>query len=383
MSLLPMFIILGALSAAQGPPPDDAEKTARDYFETLRRDRERITSGYLEWTSTMDAYSRSEELVGSERTYRLWFDKTRRRMDLDEVRPRAPDHALHVRYAFDGKAYRRIDADRPDVVVQELTTAFLGDEPPKAMLPEYSVDPRVIGINGMEFGINLHYRLDKCGTFDPNSTFQVDRARIEGLEALELSIRNPKNHQTFIVPQGAILPARMTTRFGSREPGGGPPYPLLVEVESEVATWPNDRGERFEFPRTIKARRLDNGTVVLAETLRVRKVNFNVPIPASVLTWKGLQPPIGAALAINREYQRSETKEVQWDGERFVSVVVPPLSSNDPGPDDDDTATANAASPFVSGSILRTSSFVAAGSASLLAMIAAFLKLSRRRAAQV
>lgn len=369
MNALILTLIAAAALAQEKPLPDTGEG-GRTYFEKLYRNRETITSGNVEYTVTSDIDTRHRDLAGSVRTYRLWFDKDRRRMDLKEDRPNDLANALSTRYSYDGKTHRIIDVDRPNFCVREYTNAYLAGKEPSGVpvLTGHMVDPRLIGIVGMEYGFLHAHVLDEFKKIDPNAEFHVSRVQGLGRDATQISVHHPNGCvESRVVPANSLLPIKMTTKFAKISSNGKPLPDIRVEVESDVASWPNPRGVLFEFPRTVKIRRITDGEVESAETIAVRVVKFNTAVDPSDLTWKALRPARGASFMYNDEYKRTNTMAVKWDGEKFAAVPARPLSSAtvglEPGP----------------GESFRLASYIVLGVAALLATILFFVKVFRGR----
>lgn len=328
--------LLGMIVAATPPAPlPETAEEGRAYLERLYRDRAAITSGYLEYTVTTEVDARQKEAVGSVRTYRLWFDGDRRRLDIAEVRPRDPEHALSTRYATADGVHRIIDIDRANVCVREYTSKYLGGkEPPGVIaLSGHLIDPRLLGVTGTEYGFLQYRSLDDLKTIAPEAEVRVRRVEDAGKAAAEISLHYPNGRvSSYVVSEGALLPVRMRTVSAKHNPQGEAMPEIRVEVESDVALWPGARGAQVAFPRSLKIRRITAGEVEIAETITVREARFNTPIDSANLTWQALSPARGAHLILNDDYQWDPeySRATAWTGDRFA-VVPTGATLPDPG----------------------------------------------------
>jgi hypothetical protein len=97
---------------------------------------------------------------------------------------------------------------------------------------------------------------------------------------------------------------------------------LIINVEIQVESVSNQSGEFFEYPRSIRISRTEDGVVVFIEEVKVLSATFNVPIDPSVMTWKALNPVIGARIQYNGKYLRTREKAYQWDGDSFENLPI-------------------------------------------------------------
>ena len=357
LSLVGMMVMTHA-----GPVPD-AEQTVRDYRERLYRDRAEITHGYLEYTLTIETEERDRNLEGAVTNFRHWFEKDRYRIDRKEVRPNDPANAMDARFSCVDGAYRMIPLDAPTVLVNEFTKAYLGGKEP-ALMPWANFDPRLIGVVGVEFGQLQHDRLDELKHVDPKSIFHADQVGGPG-ETTQLSVIYPNSaSESYIVSEKAtLLPLKLVSKAPKSSPNGQPIPETRVEIDSEVVSRPNGRGERFEFPRMLKMRRIVDGQTTRAQTLEIRKADFNVPIDPSVYTWKGLGPRPGVGIMRDGQYRMS----LIWTGETFEDV---PIEARRP-PEADLGVTVGP----TQNSILRRSSYILLGIVALLATMLLLTKI--------
>jgi hypothetical protein len=345
----------------------------RAYLEHLYQNRSAITSGYVEFTHKIHKYEKEPSLEGSERTWRYWFDQDRFRVDLKETRPNDPNNALDARYSYSDGIYRIIDVDKPNFVVREYTKDFLGQKDPGG-IPVTRFDTRLLGVIGIDFELLQHDSLQNL--LDIQGELLVEPIEADGRRAVQITVAHPRGlRYSYVLTNSYLLPESLSTQFAT-ENGEGRSLPdIRVQVESEVALWPNSRGQRFEFPRFLRFRRIVEGKIQSEETLSTRAVNFNVPVDASDLTWVGLQPASGAALAYNGQYKANlNAKErLAWSGDRFEVVRHDPFD-----------ATGGAIVALAGrdrGDFLRSASYILLTSAGLLTLVA--LTLWRVRQARL
>ena len=356
--------LVGMMVMTHAGPVADAEQTVRDYRERLYRDRTEITHGYLEYTLTIETEEKDRNLEGSVTNFRHWFEKDRYRIDRKEVRPNDPANAMDARFSCVDGTYRMVPLDAPTVLVNEFTKAYLGGKEP-ALMPWANFDPRLIGVIGMEFGLLQHNRLDELKSIDPNVTFHADYGDGPGV-ADRLSIHySHGGTKTYTVTEASLLPSKLIWKFAKTFPDGRLSPETRVEIDSEVVSMPNSRGERFEFPRMLKMRRIVDGQTTRAQTLEIRKADFNVPIDPSVYTWKGLGPLPGVGIMRDGQYRMS----LIWTGETFEDV---PIEARRP-PEADLGVTAGP----TQNSILRRSSYILLGIAALLATMLLLTKTNK------
>jgi hypothetical protein len=368
MSPLVAALYVSILLSAQtvGLPTTDEE--GRAYFEKLYHDRSLITSAYLEYRVAYEKDSKSPQLEGSVRNYRLWFDKDRRRVDVQETRPGDPENALSFRYSFSDGVHRFVDSDRSDVVVRQYSSAYLkGENPPLFRgVKGDLIDPRLIGIIGMEFALLQHEQIGQFKALDPPLKIQVDSRPKE--KKSEIVISHPDGWSTaYMFTPSSILPIRIVTKFAPNFPDGRPAPECRVELDSEVVSMRNSKGESFDFPRSLKIRRIMDGQLESAETVTVLKADFNVPVDPNDMTWKALNPKVGVGLNIDDEYQGSINVSSRWNGDNFA-LMAP------------DIATAEIVTPSASrGSWLRAASWGTLSLGVVLAIILAFVKMANRK----
>jgi hypothetical protein len=362
--------LLASLVTTQtaGPPKTDAE--GRAYFEKLYRNRAAITCGYLEYQVTKETYPRSPDLEGSVVTYKLWFDKDRRRLDVSEVRPKDPASALATRYSYSDGVHRAIEIDESDVSVLEYSSDYLkGANPPAVMvLTGHLIDPRLLGIIGMEYGFLQHKQLDKFKAPQPNTTVHV--RQLSATES-EVILTYPNGSEEIYYLRGAsLLPFRIIAKFAPKFPDGRPAPDRRVEVESEVVAIRDARGESFDFPRTLKIRRIKDGELEDSETITVLKADFNVPVDPKDMTWKALNPKVGVGITIDDDGKWSAHNALEWDGEKFMLKEFEVAS----------TSPNTSVTPAPSrGSWLRPASWVMASLGVVLAGVFAVAKISGRQ----
>ena len=318
--------VVASLVVGQHSVPRTDEE-GRAYFQRLYDDRAKITGGYVEFSVAFDHYPRWKVLEGNVRTYRYWYDKERLRIDVKDVRPNQPDQGIDSRYAFSDGVHRMIDIDRPNVVVKELTSAYLkGKEPPFGpKATGNQVDLRQLGIFNLSFGLMHHHQLDEFKPPKPDARITV--RRVPGEESASDVVVSFADWRvtTYRVTAASILPVAITTEVDRVDPASGRRYQARLEIRSEVVAMPNSRGERFDYPRRLTFRQVVNGELEKEETVTVREANFNVPVNPDDLTWKALRPAVGASLEYNGRWMRTNETDVTWDGERFKSGPAPPL----------------------------------------------------------
>lgn len=377
MTVLFSAATIGMAAPSSSSPGTDEPEGA--YFERLYKDRASIRSGYLEYVVTRVTDTKHKDIEGTASTFRYWFDldKDNARMDLAEVRPNDPANALNTRFSQVGGTYRFIDKDSPKMCVREYTKKHLaGQVPVGALLSGYRIDPRLLGIVGVEFGLLQHRRLDEFQTGDPRATISVRRFEDKGEALTEVRQVFPRGRtSTYVVSGHSLLPVRIVTEFAKTTPSGGPVPDIRVEVENDLTSWPNARGGPVDFPRKVVSRRIVSGELESMETIEVHVARFNVPIALADLSWKALGPPRGARLVLDSRYQydAANSQAVAWTGEKFETIPVQPidLAASAPGPGPE--------GGWHDGALLRRASFGLAGLAATFGSTMLVLKFVRRR----
>jgi hypothetical protein len=368
MSPLVAALFASIFLTAQAADLPTTDEEGRAYFEKLYQNRSAITCGYLEYNVFYEKYSKAPQLDGSVRNYRLWFDKDRRRVDLQETRPKDPANALASRYSYTDGVHRFVDVDESNVLVRQFSSAYLkGDDPPlfKGIKGDL-IDPRLIGLIGMEFSFLQYEQLDEFKTLDPALKILVVSSSKEKKSEIVLSHADGWS-TTYTLTPSSLLPSRIVSKFVPNFPDGRPAPDRRVEVDSEVVAMRNSKGESFAFPKSLKIRRIMDGQLESAETVTVLKADFNVPVDPNEMTWKALNPKVGVELLIDDEHQMRDEVSARWDGEKFALLSSKLAASEIPTP------------VALRSSWLRTGSRVTLGLGVLLAAIFAFSRLAKRQ----
>ncbi len=262
---------------------------------------------------------------GSIRNYRIWFDATSRRVDLKETRPNDRSNERSRRYSFFDGAYRIIDQDRPGVLVREFTKSFLVDK--KAPVESEDVggpiDLRLLGIIGIEYDLLKHQGLKDI---DPtNSSIKISGNLVESKMRFSgnAKITYPSGSTgTYYLEPASLLPRRMVVHCPKGETDGLMIPELIVDMESQIESMSNQAGQFFEYPRSLRISRIEDGVTVYVEEVQILSASFNIPIDPSVMTWKALNPVIGARIQYNGKYLRTREKAYQWDGDSFENLPI-------------------------------------------------------------
>lgn len=326
-------------AAPSDPPAPGPAGPAAEHFAKLFKDRSRISSGYIEYAVKRDVDEKNKDLEGSVTRYRVWFDEKCRRMDIAEDRPGDPGNALKTRYANSDGTHRVIDIDQPDVAVREYTRGYLqGTAPPGVFaLSGHYVDPRILGVFGEEYGLLQHRKLDELNG-DPKRPAAVSTVSVGGRTVTRVTLDYPRGkREAYDFVPDSPLPAAIRVDFVKETESGKVLPPTRVEVKSDVTTWPDARGGRIAFPRTMTVSRFVNDAVESSETVTVTDARFNGPVNASDLTWKAINPPVGATLIRDGDTQwdAANSNSVEWTGEKFELVSSNPLLLKQAGGDGD------------------------------------------------
>jgi len=362
-----LLTILGIAAVAQASTPAAPGETGRQYLEKLYRDRAAITSGYIEFTVTQDLETKHKNIEGSVRSYRVWFDKDRTRVDLKIVRPLDPTHPVVSRYAIADGVCRVVNSDSPNLSVSEDTKDHMRGQEPLALAT--FVDPRLFGTFPMIFGSLRLERINYLKNVDSKATITVSPGlNSGGVDRVTVQQTNGVVKIWDFSP-GSAMPVRLVSKSAPNFPDGKPGPDTRIEVESELVAMPNSRGERYDFPRRLKARVTTDGQLVEAETLTVHKADFNVPLNAADFTWKALQPAVGCHIVVNDKYRQ----DLMWGGEKFVAA--PPETSSSPELQVEPLVVADRGLP------LRRLALLLVGIGIPLAVVSGALRLRKRRRA--
>lgn len=283
------------------------------------REREGLKTIEVELTVHFMKYKISPEIEGGSWRIHQWYRATPNLFRFDEASGKNLGNGLpwSTRYAFDGSTYRLVEnVDQPRYSSRE----YVNRAP--EVVPDVP-DARVIGIR-LDSWLFIHnYQLR-----DVEKTAK-DAERVEQESSPDGYIERYKQTNGVVDEFTFDRTGALVRYLGTSARTVVPP----IRLEA-LLTYSNPPREGA-YPSRIEFKRYDSQELTVHEIWDIKVVKVNRPIDLSICGWAALNPPAGARLVVDGDYQHVRGR---WNGKTFVQpearekevVLAPPEVDDGP-----------------------------------------------------